>query len=61
MSNTVVITGHCVSLTVSGLNNAITVDAVDAIDASGLNNQVTYHSGSPKISKSGDGNLVQQG
>jgi len=61
VSNTVVITGHCVSLTVSGLNNTITVDAVDAVDASGLNNQVTYHSGSPKISKSGDGNLVQQG
>jgi hypothetical protein len=61
VSNTVVITGHCVSLTVTGLNNAITVDAADTIDASGLNNQVTYHSGSPKITKAGDGNVVQQG
>ncbi len=61
VSNTVVIKGHCVSLTVSGLNNAITVDAADTIEASGLNNQVTYHSGSPQITKSGDGNVVQQG
>ena len=61
VSNTVVITGHCTSLTVSGLQNSITVDAVDTIDASGLNNKVTYHTGSPKISKSGAGNVVQQG
>jgi len=61
VSNTVVITGHCASLTVSGLNNVITVDATDTIDASGLNNQVTYHSGSPQVSKSGDGNVVQRG
>jgi hypothetical protein len=26
-----------------------------------LNNKVTYHTGSPKISKSGAGNVVQQG
>jgi len=61
VSNTVVITGHCTSLTVSGVQNAITVDAVDTIDASGFNNKITYHSGSPKISKSGEGNIVQQG
>jgi Protein of unknown function (DUF3060) len=61
VSNTVVITGHCTSLTVSGVQNAITVDAVDTIDASGFNNKITYHAGSPKISKSGAGNVVQQG
>jgi len=61
VSNTVAITGHCASLTVSGLNNVITVDATDTIDASGLNNQVTYHSGSPQITKSGDGNVIQRG
>ncbi|MGA7054687.1 MAG: DUF3060 domain-containing protein [Mycobacterium sp.] len=61
VSNTVVITGHCVSVTVSGLNNMVTVDAADTIDASGLNNHVTYHSGLPQITKSGDGNVVQQG
>ena len=61
VSNTVVITGHCSSLTVSGVQNAITVDVVDAIDASGFNNKVTYHSGTPKISNAGDSNVVQQG
>jgi Protein of unknown function (DUF3060) len=61
VSNTVVITGHCTSLTVSGVQNSITVEAVDTIEASGFNNKVTYHSGSPKISKSGGGNVVQQG
>jgi Protein of unknown function (DUF3060) len=61
VSNTVVITGHCASLTVSGLKNSVTVDAADTIEASGFNNQITYHSGSPKISKAGDGNVVQQG
>ncbi|KAA1249403.1 DUF3060 domain-containing protein [Mycobacterium simiae] len=61
MSNTVVITGHCASLTVSGIENSVTVDTVDTIAASGINNQVTYHSGAPKISKSGAGNVVSQG
>ena len=61
VSNTVVITGHCVGLPVSGMNNVITVDTTDTIDASGLNNQVTYHSGTPQITKSGDGNVVQRG
>ena len=61
VSNTVVITGHCASLSVSGVQNAITVDAVDSIDASGFNNNVTYHSGTPKISNSGGSNVVQQG
>ena len=61
VSNTVVITGHCASLTVSGVQNVITIDAVDTIDASGFNNKVTYHTGSPKVSKSGEGNVVAQG
>jgi hypothetical protein len=61
VSNMVVITGHCTSVSVSGVQNSITVDAVDTIDASGFNNTVTYHTGSPKISKSGEGNVVQQG
>ncbi|MGB9223332.1 DUF3060 domain-containing protein [Mycobacterium sp.] len=61
VSNTITISGHCTKVTVSGMQNTVTVDAVDTIDASGLNNQVTYHSGSPQISKSGDGNVVQQG
>ncbi len=61
VSNTVLITGHCTSLTVSGVQNTITVDAVDSVDASGFNNKVTYHSGTPKISNAGGSNVVQQG
>ena len=61
VSNTVVITGHCASITVSGVQNEITVDAVDSIEASGFNNKVTYHSGTPKVSNSGGSNVVQQG
>jgi Protein of unknown function (DUF3060) len=61
VSNTVLITGHCASLTVSGVQNEITVDAVDSIEASGFNNKVTYHSGTPKVSNSGGSNVVQQG
>ncbi len=61
VSNTVVITGHCTSLSVSGVKNAITIEAVDSIEASGFDNKVTYHSGTPKIDNSGDSNVVQQG
>lgn len=61
ISNTVTLTGHCATVNVSGLQNVITVDNVDSIEASGLNNKVTYHSGSPKISKNGSGNVVEQG
>ena len=59
VSNTVVITGHCASLIVSGFENTVTVHAADAIEASGLNNNVTYQSGSPKITKSGVSNSVE--
>jgi hypothetical protein len=61
ISNKFVITGHCASLNVSGVQNSVTVDAVDTVEVSGFNNQITYHSGSPSIDKSGDGNVVQQG
>jgi Protein of unknown function (DUF3060) len=61
LSNTVVITGHCTSLTVSGIQNTVTVDAADSIDASGFNNKVTYHTGTPKVSNLGGSNVVQQG
>jgi hypothetical protein len=61
VSNTVVITGHCASLSVSGVQNKVTVEAVDSIEASGFNNQITYHNGSPSVDKSGEGNVVHQG
>ncbi len=58
--NTVNITGHCVKVTVSGMNNIITVDIADAIGASGFDNRITYHSGSPQIDST-DSNIVEQG
>jgi Protein of unknown function (DUF3060) len=61
ISNTITITGHCTSLLVSGMKNAVVVDTADTIEATGLNNQVTYHSGSPKITNTGMSNTVQQG
>jgi hypothetical protein len=60
-SNTVVLTGHCASVTVSGTQNVVTVDAADTISASGFENRVTFHSGSPRINKSGSGNVVEEG
>ncbi|BBY62858.1 DUF3060 domain-containing protein [Mycolicibacterium helvum] len=60
MDNTVVLTGHCTLVQVSGMNNIVTIDVADTINASGMDNKVTYHSGSPKITKSGFGNTVEQ-
>jgi hypothetical protein len=60
ISNTVTITGHCATVTVSGMQNQVTLDTSDQIDASGMNNVVTYHSGSPDVNNGGS-NVVQQG
>jgi hypothetical protein len=60
-ANTITVTGHCVRLTVSGSDNHVTVDAADTITASGVSNQVTYHSGSPQINNAGVSTVVQQG
>jgi hypothetical protein len=58
--NTVNITGHCVSVSVSGIENVITVDNADTIGASGFDNKVTYHAGTPQIDATGS-NVVEQG
>ena len=60
MGNTVTITGHCTTVVVSGMQNKVTLDSSDQINASGVNNVITYHSGSPDIQNGGN-NLVQQG
>lgn len=60
MGNTVTITGHCTTVTVSGMQNNVTLDSSDQINASGVNNVVTYHSGSPDINNGG-ANKVEQG
>jgi len=60
ISNTVTITGHCATVTVSGMQNQVTLDTSDQINASGMNNVVTYHAGSPDVTNAGS-NVVQQG
>jgi hypothetical protein len=55
---TVTVTGHCSRLSVDGVISHVTVDSADAIDVDGVNNVVTYHSGSPQITKSGGQNTV---
>jgi hypothetical protein len=61
ITNTVVLTGHCASLTVLGSQNVVTVNTADTIDTSGIENQITFHSGSPTVQNSGISNVVQQG
>jgi hypothetical protein len=60
VSNTVTITGHCTNVTISGMQNKVTLETSDQINASGFDNVVTYHSGSPDINNAGS-NTVQQG
>ena len=60
--NTIIVTGHCVKLNVNGIENTVTVDSADTITASGFDNRVTYHVGSPQVNNSGgSNNIVEQG
>lgn len=61
VSNTVEILGNCDTLTVSGVENAVTVETAAKIGVSGFDNKVTFHSGEPDVSKSGNNNTVEQG
>ena len=54
-------TGHCASLAISSYNNKVTLDSVDNIIISGYENNVTYHSGKPKVTDSGYSNNIHQG
>jgi Protein of unknown function (DUF3060) len=60
-NNRYTITGHCRDLEVWGNANSVTVDSANIISAFGDDNAMTYHSGSPKITKSGNNNTVSQG
>jgi hypothetical protein len=61
VSNTVVISGHCTTVQISGVSNVVTIDSSDAINASGIQNRITFHSGEPKVDNSGSDNTVEQG
>jgi hypothetical protein len=60
VSNTVTITGHCVSLTVSGVSNEVIVESADRISASGFENRVTFQSGEPQIDNFGDNSVERE-
>jgi hypothetical protein len=60
VGNQVVLTGHRASLSISGVRNKVIVDATESIQASGLNNDITYLVGTPHIDTSGTGNLVHK-
>jgi hypothetical protein len=48
IDSVVTVRGHCASLDVSGIDNVVTIDSVDLITIGGIDNRVTYHSGSPR-------------
>ncbi|MGA5542560.1 DUF3060 domain-containing protein [Mycobacterium sp. NPDC051198] len=61
IENEIEILGHCIAVTVSGVENVITVESVETIGVSGFDNRVTYRSGEPEVSKSGQSNVVEAG
>ena len=61
VSNSVTITGHCATVNVSGIDNTVVVDSADKIVTSGMENRVTYHSGTPEIPAPSGSNTVSRG
>ncbi|OBI03789.1 DUF3060 domain-containing protein [Mycobacterium scrofulaceum] len=59
-NNTYTVTGHCERLEIFGSGNHVAADSADTIDVFGDDNAVTYHSGSPRIEKTGNNNAVAQ-
>ena len=49
---TVTVHGHCATVTVSGIDNAVHIDTADTIELGGIGNRVTYQSGTPQINGS---------
>lgn len=60
-NNTVDITGHCTAVTVSGFENVVTAESTQEIAVSGFDNKVTYRTGEPQVSESGNGNSITRG
>ena len=60
-NNKYTITGHCRRLEVFGSANHVTVDSADTISAFGDDNAMIYHSGSPRISTTGNNDIVSRG
>jgi hypothetical protein len=60
VSNTVEVTGHCTTVIVSGVENNVKIESADSISASGITNHVTFQSGAPETSATGD-NVIEKG
>ncbi|MCV7367788.1 DUF3060 domain-containing protein [Mycolicibacterium duvalii] len=58
--NVVDVQGPCAGIVVSGVDNIVTVETAETITASGLDNQITYRTGAPEVSRSGSRNIVEQ-
>lgn len=61
VDNTVVLTGRCSRVEVSGVGNSVRVDAAAEIIVSGLENDVVFLAGDPQVEKSGLRNEVNRG
>jgi hypothetical protein len=64
-NNTLVILGFCSALVVTGSNNIIKVQAVDAIEVAGSGNTITWSAGVsrdlPEVTDQGKENTIQAG
>ena len=60
VDNTVMLTGLCARVEVSGIENRVNIEEATAIVVSGLNNQVRFLSGTPELTKSGVGNTLER-
>lgn len=60
-NNKYTVTGHCRRLEVFGSANRVTVESADTISAFGDDNAMIYHSGSPRISTTGNNDTVSRG
>jgi hypothetical protein len=59
--NQVEITGHCGSVSVTGMKNRVSLDVADSITANGMDNVVTFRAGAPVINTGGMSNVVKPG
>ena len=60
-NNKYTVSGHCRRLEVFGSGNHVTVDSADTISTFGDDNAMIYRSGSPKISTTGNNDIVSAG
>lgn len=61
VDNTIEVAGHCALVNVSGVENHITVESSDVLNASGFDNRITFRDGDPEITTSGAGNVIERG